>query len=144
MKSDANDAELKPMKLEEIPLGLRNPNDKDCPFCSLTQTLLTKKGDFPEYYTEVYLQCQCGEYIEFVLPVNSGHMKWIKCSERLPDKMGRYLVLETFTYPCISNDNIVRKYVPFVSNYLPGKGWMISLPEIQITHWMEIPELEGN
>jgi hypothetical protein len=58
------------MNLESIPEGLRNPYLAQCPCCGITQTLLTQGENSPEYYAEVYLQCQCGEYLEFELPVN--------------------------------------------------------------------------
>jgi hypothetical protein len=58
------------MDLSEIPEGLRNPYTQTCSCCGLDQTILTQHSDYPEYETEIYLICQCGEYIEFILPVN--------------------------------------------------------------------------
>lgn len=58
------------MKLEEIPKGLRYEYTKQCPCCLMEQKILTQHDNFPEYGAEIYLHCQCGEYIEFVLPVN--------------------------------------------------------------------------
>ena len=58
------------MQINEIPEGLRNPYVKECEICGIEQTILTQRGNFPEYETEVYLKCQCGEFIEFILPVN--------------------------------------------------------------------------
>ena len=58
------------MKIQDIPHGLLYPYHAKCPCCGLTQTLLTQQDNKPEYYAEVYLQCQCGEYLEFDLPVN--------------------------------------------------------------------------
>lgn len=67
--------------------------------------------------------------------------EWISVRDRLPED-GRYLVLETFMKPCISNDSIVREHVPFVSNYRKEKGWMLDFKESTITHWMPIPQLQ--
>ena len=58
------------MELSEIPEGLRNPYIQTCSCCGSIQTILTQRDNFPEYETEIYLKCQCGEYIEFILPVN--------------------------------------------------------------------------
>lgn len=58
------------MNLEEVPEYLRVVYEKECPICCITQKILSKASNFPEYETEIYLQCQCGEYLEFILPVN--------------------------------------------------------------------------
>lgn len=71
-------------------------------------------------------------------------MEWISIKERMPENEGRYLILSTFHEPCISNDKIVRKHIPFVSNYTIDKGWMSRIPAYDITHWMEIPEPPEN
>lgn len=59
---------------------------------------------------------------------------WIKCSERLPEKEGRYLV--AFKVPMFSSDivhNVISIETLWVGNF---NGVM---PYI-ITHWMELPE----
>lgn len=58
------------MNLEEIREWRRHEYKVKCDVCELTQTILTQDDDFPEYHTEVYLQCGCGNYLEFILPVN--------------------------------------------------------------------------
>ena len=58
------------MKIDDIPEGLRFSYTCTCSFCGLIQEILTQRHNFPEYETEIYLSCQCGEYIEFILPVN--------------------------------------------------------------------------
>jgi hypothetical protein len=58
------------MKYEEIPEYLASPYIKKCPCCGIEQEIRTQNDNFPEYDTQVYLKCQCGEYIEFILPVN--------------------------------------------------------------------------
>lgn len=58
------------MKIDEIPKGLQYEYSQVCPCCSLSHLICTQNNDFPEYETEIYLQCQCGEFIEFILPVN--------------------------------------------------------------------------
>jgi len=58
------------MNIEEILEHHRHSYTKKCPCCDLEQEILTQRDDFPEYHTEIYLKCQCGEFIEFELPVN--------------------------------------------------------------------------
>lgn len=64
---------------------------------------------------------------------------WYDARTNPPKKKGRYLIMTTFINPCKSLDCIVREDVPFVSNYLPEKGWLSKCDEHVITHWMEIP-----
>ena len=58
------------MEIDKIPIGYKCEYVKTCDCCGLDQTILTQEDDRPEYHTEIYLQCQCGNYIEFILPVN--------------------------------------------------------------------------
>lgn len=57
------------MKIEEVPLFLRNEYIMSCK-CGKNHKMLTQRNNFPEYETEIYLQCECGEYVECILPVN--------------------------------------------------------------------------
>ena len=43
---------------------------QQCKYCGAAITVLTQQDDEPEYRTQVYVQCQCGDYVEFNLPVN--------------------------------------------------------------------------
>ncbi len=58
------------MNIEEIQKYFRCFYIKDCDYCGLTQEILTQSDEKPEYWTEIYLNCQCGNYIKFELPVN--------------------------------------------------------------------------
>ena len=58
------------MNIEDIPRGLCHEYNQICDFCGMTTTILTQRDNQPEYEAEVYVQCQCGNYIEFNLPVN--------------------------------------------------------------------------
>lgn len=58
------------MNENEIPIGLRFSYIVKCDLCLIEQEILTQINNFPEYETEIYLKCQCGNYIEFILPVN--------------------------------------------------------------------------
>lgn len=58
------------MKKDEIPIGLQVEYCNTCDCCGLEQKILSQRDNFPEYEAEVYLQCQCGDFIEFILPVN--------------------------------------------------------------------------
>lgn len=62
------------MKQEEltshsVPYG-STPYKEVCTNCGKEYVLFTQKDDDPEYYTDVYILCKCGEYVEFSLPVN--------------------------------------------------------------------------
>ena len=56
------------MKIEEIGSWYAKYEQK-CD-CGKKHLILTQKDDRPEYYTEVYVLCDCGEYVNFELPVN--------------------------------------------------------------------------
>ncbi len=58
------------MKFDEILPYRTCSYTKTCSCCDLKHQILTQHDDCPEYYTDIYLQCQCGEYVEFELPVN--------------------------------------------------------------------------
>lgn len=58
------------MNIEEIPEGLRYEYKKVCDVCDMTMKVMTQRNNSPEYETEVYIQCNCGNWIEFILPVN--------------------------------------------------------------------------
>lgn len=58
------------MKKDEIPIYCQVEYIQQCDLCGMEQKILSQRHDFPEYETEIYLQCQCGEFIEFILPVN--------------------------------------------------------------------------
>ena len=38
--------------------------------CGKTHEVSTQKDRHPEYKTEIYIRCECGESVRFVLPVN--------------------------------------------------------------------------
>jgi len=44
--------------------------EKECPTCTMTMNVVTQADNFPEYLTDIYIRCHCGEYIHFSLPVN--------------------------------------------------------------------------
>ncbi len=58
------------MKFEEPCELSRCEYIKTCDCCGMNQKVLSQRDSFPEYTTEVYVQCTCGEFIEFILPVN--------------------------------------------------------------------------
>ena len=43
---------------------------KTCDGCGKEHSVFTQAENCPEYYTDVALQCDCGEYVMFNLPVN--------------------------------------------------------------------------
>ncbi len=54
----------------EIPKEYRYEYSKKCEVCDMESTLLTQNDNYPEYDTDVYLRCTCGNHILFELPVN--------------------------------------------------------------------------
>jgi hypothetical protein len=58
------------MKFDNIDKSDQYEYEQECSCCGLKKQVLTQRDDHPEYYTYVYLRCQCGEYIQFELPVN--------------------------------------------------------------------------
>ncbi len=41
-----------------------------CAKCGKVFELSTQQDDMPEYYTRIYIRCECGDSVKFVLPVN--------------------------------------------------------------------------
>ncbi len=41
-----------------------------CSKCGKAFTVSTQIDNNPEYHTEIYIKCDCGNSIEFILPVN--------------------------------------------------------------------------
>ncbi len=58
------------MKYEEIPETQRKEYTQICPCCGSYTTILSQGWGSHEYDTNVYLECCCGEWLEFILPVN--------------------------------------------------------------------------
>ncbi len=58
------------MRFEEIPEWDRYKYHAECPVCRLITNLCTQEDSYPEYRAAVYVQCACGEWLEFHLPVN--------------------------------------------------------------------------
>ena len=57
------------MKLKELPRGRMSIYHNTCD-CGKQHVIRTQSSNFPEYETEVYVLCDCGDYVEFELPVN--------------------------------------------------------------------------
>lgn len=58
------------MKIEDIPTDLRCEYKDECDCCGGTIIVLSQAQHNPEYDTVIYIRCDCGEYNEFILPVN--------------------------------------------------------------------------
>jgi hypothetical protein len=41
-----------------------------CKKCGKIILVSTQKDKSPEYYTDIFIKCDCGESIKFILPVN--------------------------------------------------------------------------
>lgn len=42
----------------------------DCDGCLKTQRILHQGDDYPTCIIDIFLECECGEYVHFKLPVN--------------------------------------------------------------------------
>jgi len=58
------------MKFDTIPENHTYEHGKECDYCGSIIEVLTQRGQ-SEYKTDVYVLCQCGEYVHFILPANS-------------------------------------------------------------------------
>lgn len=58
------------MNYDDIPECDRYQYLGHCEWCDASIEVLTQEDGKPEYYTQVYVRCVCGEYLEFRLPVN--------------------------------------------------------------------------
>jgi hypothetical protein len=65
---------------------------------------------------------------------------WKKVNDVLPEKDGRYFVMFTMV-PTIIRGEMVRKRWADGCTYTIDDGWRVDLPILNVTHWMEIPEL---
>ena len=75
-------------------------------------------------------------------------MNWIKCSERFPEKCGRYLVFErkgehyhnlaAYNYPIVC----CKPNIAYFRSFLPDKWQWNSFDDTNCTptHWMPLPE----
>lgn len=43
---------------------------KECDICTMKMIVLGQKDNSPEYYSEIAIQCHCGNWLEFEIPVN--------------------------------------------------------------------------
>lgn len=57
------------MKIEDIEDYDKYIYTESCG-CGEKITVLTQRDVSPEYYTNVYVLCSCGDYVYFDLPVN--------------------------------------------------------------------------
>lgn len=43
---------------------------EECDKCGNITLVSTQRDNHPEYYTSIFIRCECGESIKFSLPVN--------------------------------------------------------------------------
>lgn len=48
----------------------RFPYSSKCGNCGKVITVYTQEDRCPEYITEVFVLCECGNYVEITIPVN--------------------------------------------------------------------------
>lgn len=60
------------MKFEDIDeFACRERHEKPCDNCKTKHIVYSQADNGPEYYTNVYFKCSnCGDFVEFILPVN--------------------------------------------------------------------------
>ncbi len=57
------------MNIEDIPKSKRHTYENTCE-CGKTYFILAQQDNDPEYYAEIYVECDCGQYVDFDIPVN--------------------------------------------------------------------------
>lgn len=69
-------------------------------------------------------------------------MKWVSVKDRLPEEMGRYLVVVViFDEGSFNGQTSFGRLVTVVSDFNEDGEWMMECRGQMVTHWMEIPEL---
>lgn len=58
------------MELKKIPESETFDYSEKCTKCKKKHLLMTQSDEDPEYYTDIFIQCDCGDYVKFRLPVN--------------------------------------------------------------------------
>lgn len=58
------------MKKQDIEYYSQFEYPGTCELCGGSCLVLSQKDCFPEYETDIYVQCTCGEFIHLVIPVN--------------------------------------------------------------------------
>lgn len=48
----------------------RGEYTRECDLCQKQHTVFTQRDNHPEYYTDVFVKCDCGNHVQFTLPVN--------------------------------------------------------------------------
>ena len=43
---------------------------QQCANCHIIHEVSTQPDDSPEYYTDIYIKCRCGNSVKFTIPVN--------------------------------------------------------------------------
>ena len=115
-----------------------NPDLLPCPFCGQMPNTCLYDGD-----TGIQISCEnlhCGVYPksigEIALAIaawNTRADRWIPVSERLPDRVGDYLVR-------ISDELRPNRSIKILP-YFPSQGWMSESKQFPVTHWIPLPAL---
>jgi len=58
------------MKPKDIREFYRHRYEQTCAQCNKVNAVFTQEDDGSEYHTQVYVLCECGEVVQFDLPVN--------------------------------------------------------------------------
>lgn len=62
--------ELKSIEPNKRDFDQRMSTSQDCSSCGKIHRVYHQDDYDPEYYTDIYVVCECGELVEFVVPVN--------------------------------------------------------------------------
>lgn len=59
------------MYIDEVPQSSRTEYKQECPLCFCEMVILSEQPDSHfAHEIDIYVQCQCGEFLKFILPVN--------------------------------------------------------------------------
>ena len=56
--------------MQEIDMTFKQKYTQECPTCTMHVSIITQRDSFPEYYTDIWVVCNCGDKVYFELPVN--------------------------------------------------------------------------
>lgn len=66
-------------------------------------------------------------------------MEWTNVKDREPSEEGYYGVIVRFSHNEMGDSNTDK--FPMLTRFTKDKKWLIQTSDLEITHWMKMPEL---
>jgi len=70
MISEHRKGSVMPIMSHDFDCEFSQTYKQKCKKCGKEYEVSTQKDRDPEYYTDIYIKCDCGESVQFTLPVN--------------------------------------------------------------------------